>query len=190
MNLGGKMNDFCLEFRTSIKTISHYDLDSVFWLILQVMKHLSWSSGMNTASEKCFYLGWIHFYLTELKQKACILDLWSVKMKLWVFKSSVKMCLAKIKSLGIERSPVGFVRCGGGNTGVQFVFTSSLWRTQEFYKGHERHFLFIFGHLYGVFATWSTMQALFFPEVWKIKIFWYFSLWKWNFSNKIYFKKC
>lgn len=85
------------------------------------MKHLSWSSGMNTLSEKCFYLVWIHFYLMELKQKACILKLWSVKMKdLWVCKSTVKMKWMEIKSRGIKRVSVGFVRCGGRNTREQF----------------------------------------------------------------------
>lgn len=47
-------------------------------------------------------------------------------MELWVFKPSVKMYLARIKSLGIERGPMGFVRYGGGNAGEQFVFTSSV----------------------------------------------------------------
>lgn len=126
-----KTNNFCLEFKTSIKPISFYYLHSAFWLLLQVMKHLSWSSGMNTASEKCFYLVWIHFYLMELKQKACILKLWSVKIKkLRVFKSTVKMKWMKIKSLEIERVPVGFVRCGGRNTGKQFILSLHVFTTK------------------------------------------------------------
>lgn len=80
---------------------------------------------MNTPSEKCFYLVRIHFYLRELKQKACILNLRSVKMKeLQVFKSASEKKCVKIKSRGIEKDPCRV--CEVKNTDERFVFTSSL----------------------------------------------------------------
>lgn len=119
-----KINNLCLEFKTNVKSIKFYYLHSAFWLLLQVMKHLSWSSGINATFEKCFYLVWIHFYLMELRQKAWILKLRSVKMKdLRVFKSTVKIKWMKIKLLGIKTVSVDSMRCGGRNTGEQFILS-------------------------------------------------------------------
>lgn len=142
-----------------------------FWLLLQVIKLLSWNSGMRTASEKCFYLVLIHFSLMELKQKARILKLWGVKMKdLRVFKSTMTMKWMKIKSLGIKGVPVGFLRCIGRNAGEQFKSSHIHYEALK-YLLRTTLFLFILGHLCGEFTIWNLLQALLVLEVLKNRSF-------------------
>lgn len=105
----------------------------------------------------------------KLKQKACVLKLWSVKVKdFLVFKSTVKMKRMKIESLGIERIPVNLVRCGGRNSGAQFVFIYSLWSCQGFVKCNEKHLYLV--TFMDCFLYETHCKPTSFPKSWRIKV--------------------